>query len=122
MKAFHNDPKVKERYIPHSLAKKSVMIAKIYFESIGYEVSKPKHPCTNGPDLCVGEFRVEVKKVFYSSRAYKVSKVTRTADDYIAIIFNDGHVHVERMEDHLRLCSKDGGRCVTGLARLYGRL
>lgn len=122
MKAFLDDIKVKEKYAKHKKAEASVETAKQFLIRRGFRVSDPQHAATNGPDLVAikGGFgcKVEVKVVSLSSRALKVTKVTRPTDDFVLLVFPSGCVHVETMRSHLAQCAKDGSRCVTALGKI----
>lgn len=72
--------------------------------------------------LFLGEetpYSVEVKLAFWNKSAWRVNRVTRKKDDLIAIVFPGGHVQVEAMKDHLKLCNASGDRYITLLGRFF---
>ena len=94
-------------------------LVKRWFEERGANVLKPKSGFANGVDLVAvtdkDALRVEIKKLYYASRAWKTKPVgkNRMNDDFIAVVFPCGYVFVERMEDHLKCCTKSGYRFFT---------
>lgn len=107
----------------HKKAEKSVNHAVNFFKKLGFSVLPRKHICANGPDLVIIKkaecFRVEVKTVVYSTRQWKVKKNHRPQDDYIAIVFPNGLVHIDTMKDHVKKSHNNGDRSVTDLAKIY---
>jgi hypothetical protein len=107
----------------HQKAAESIAIAAAFFRGLGFQVTNPKDPSANGPDLTIfktsGAFNVEVKSASISSRAWRIKKTLRIHDDYMAIVFPNGTVHVDTMSDHLSFCSGDGTRHLTKLGVLY---
>lgn len=94
------------------------------FERLGYKIIYWNEKSNaNGPDCFVQKDNkkpksVEIKniKINKVTKAISIPKVStpRRNDDFIAIVLND-YVLIEPMKDHLKLCSKDGSRAITGL-------
>jgi hypothetical protein len=128
MKAFLNDPKVKEKYLDrvraHALAEKSVQKVCRHFKKLGWTVHNKGHVCRNGSDLVISKGKnsrsIEVKLAGKSKRMWRVHKVSlnRRTDDLIAIVFPKGTIQVLPMSDHLQLCMSDGSRGITKLVEL----
>lgn len=102
---------------------RSVIIARNFFKRLGFQTSTSRNPSANGTDLHIRKnnkyFSVEVKSAFYSSRSWRVNKTLRVHDDYIAIVFPNGEIHIESMKDHLMKCNSVGNRAVSNLAAIY---
>lgn len=99
---------------------------KVYsaFKKLGLKCIGFGHKNANGPDCyAVGEnisYKVEIKTVKkMTNGALQVLPVekNRINDDLIAIVIND-YVLIEPMKDHLKLCSKQGYRAISGLRSL----
>lgn len=103
--------------------KKSVETAAKYFESCGFTVlGKQRNISANGVDLHIVRdgrvFSVEVKTVSKSTRSYRVKGCHKPdSNDYIAMVYGS-NVIVQPMDDHIRLCSKDGTRAVSKLIEM----
>lgn len=104
----------------------SERLAAKHFEGQGYEVKLTSYL---GPDLRLrkqgaAEITVEVKSVTkvgeYFSWAIAPVLPTRQQDDLIAMVFPDGTVIVEQMQQHLRQCNSSGGRTVTKIMKSLG--
>lgn len=111
-------------YKAHATAKKSVLAAAHFFEKLGFQVlGKDKNISSSGPDLTIiaghRAYRVEVKTATFSSKAWKVTKTNRVNDDYVAIVFPSGAVHVEPMVDHSQKCAATGARSLTAIGLIY---
>lgn len=101
-------------------------------QKMGWSVSPPENISKNGADLRVapgwydreGAFTVEVKLAHWNSgklaAGWRVNRVTRKKDDFIAVVFPSGRVHFQDMKSWLRGCNKSGDRYVTKLGRLLG--
>jgi HJR/Mrr/RecB family endonuclease len=126
MKAFHNDKKIKQKYIArvdaHIKADKSVQLVRNYFKKRGYHVTTKSSVTNNGHDLNiikgVKSFSVEVKTAFFSARSWKVGKTFDKKHDFIAIVFGKD-IYFELWDEHKKKCSKNGTRCLTKIASLY---
>lgn len=111
----------------HEKAAWAVDRARAHLQYLGYIVPVPSGVCVQGADLNIyksqfpkaKKFTVEVKLAMWNKRAWRVNRVTRIHDDYIAIVFPSGHVQLEAMGDHLTLCSGSGDRYLTSLGRLF---
>jgi hypothetical protein len=115
---------VSKSKIGHEKALWAVDTARRFFQAIGYSVPIPNHVCANGPDIAVTMpnrkvIHVEVKLAMWNKKAWRVNRVTRKKDEFIAIVFPSGFVHVDEMKDHLKLCCKSGDRYLTALGRLF---
>lgn len=112
-------------YKNHIAGQWAEAVAADYFRRLGFSVSNPTHTCTKGPDLKIQRhekvYKVEVKYVGKSLRTRRVKRVLkkRQKDDFVAMVFPSGWVQVEAMQDHLKLCAKDGSRHIGRLAKLY---
>lgn len=109
--------------------------ARCELQRLGFQVEVPNCPTKPGPDLEIlhkpGEIYVlprpsiEVKLASLSKckrgKAWRVNRVgaLRRKDDLIAIVFPNGHVHLDAMKDHLKLCNKSGDRYLHGLGRFF---
>lgn len=108
----------------HEKAEWATDRARTALQKLGYSVNVPGNICQNGPDLHFGRsagegFTCEVKLAMLIKRAWRVNRVTRKKDDYIAIVFPSGYVHFDEMKTHLKLCNKSGDRHLTALGRLF---
>lgn len=107
----------------HEKALWAVDRARVELQKLGYSVEPPSGVCVNGPDLLFGrsffDKTCEVKLAMLIKRAWRVNRVTRKKDDYIAIVFPSGYVHFDEMKTHLKLCNKSGDRHLTALGRLF---
>ena len=109
----------------------SVDRARAELQRLGFQVAVPACPTEEGPDLLlaaipkIGTATVEVKLAGLSKcakgKAWRVNRVgkLRQKDDLIAIVFPNGHVHLDAMRDHLKLCNKSGDRYLHGLGRFF---
>jgi hypothetical protein len=93
-----------------------------YLKKMGFIILKTAKKTANGPDIEAvrndgATFRIEVKSVRKMKKSYAVHPVEalRRHDDLIAIEFPSGYVLIEPMKDHLKNCSKAGGRCFYGI-------
>lgn len=116
------------RYPHHEKAEWAVDRARRFIQDLGYTVQIPNHVCLPGADLCVmmrdrKAAAIEVKLAMWNvgskAGAWRVNRVTRKKDQFIAIVFPSGHVHLDSMRDHLKLCNKSGDRYLTALGRLF---
>lgn len=120
-----SDPLHSERSkLGHEKALWAVDTARRFFQSAGYAVPVPNHVCAHGPDLCImmrdrKAVAVEVKLVMWNKNAWRVNRVTRKTDQFIAMVFPSGRVQVESLKDHLKLCNKSGDRYLTALGKLF---
>jgi hypothetical protein len=91
----------------------------------GYVIADRNHPFANGVDFTAIKnnrtYSVEVKPVRVSCGAWKVDPIgkARRADALVALVFKSGHVQIESMKDHLKLCAKDGSRSMSALGWFY---
>ena len=87
---------------------------------LGFKTTKPKHPNSNGTDICAIKenyiLAVEVKRAVRvkGKNVFRIRGVTknRQQDNLIAIVFPCGYVLVEPMKDHLKSCNKQGDRFI----------
>lgn len=108
----------------HEKALWAVDRARSELQRLGYTVGPPLHVCAKGSDLIFARpgkraLTCEVKLVMHNKRAWRVNRVTRKKDDFIALVFPSGHVVFEKMGDHLRNCNRSGDRYLTALGRFY---
>lgn len=116
MLAFHGDPKVKKKYIPATAVSNELT-------RLGFEVLKTNHQNANGTDMQASKngvcYNFEIKQASKTTRSWRVGKTFSKTDDYVAIVFPKGDVHIEPMSEHLMKCSADGSRRITALAKIY---
>lgn len=92
--------------------------------SIGWQVFDINKDTANGPDLTIAKngksFRVEIKKACKSTRSYITTPVGKSGKqcDLIIILLPNDELLIQPMEDHLRLCSKNGSRGITKLVEV----
>ena len=108
----------------HEKAAWAVDRARRFLQDLGFSIEPPKGVCVQGPDLFGyrgggATVYFEVKLAMKNGRGWRVNRVTRKEDDYICIVFPCGHVQIESMKDHLRLCAPSGDRWITAMARVY---
>lgn len=116
-------------YEKHLAGEWAVWRARTELQHLGHSVEVPQNVNIPGPDLVFhlpGQRAqtCEVKLAHWNvgsyAGAWRVNRVTRKKDDYIAIVFPSGYVHFEAMKDHLKLCNKSGDRYLTALGRVCG--
>lgn len=98
------------------------------FRSLGFQIhGLDKKPTANGVDLVATSnsecYTIEVKRATINGvTGFSVNEVSppRKQDDFIAVVLSNGAVLIFDMEEHLKLCRKDGRRSITKLARLFG--
>lgn len=114
-------------YPKHIAGEWATSRAREELQRLGFAVDIPNHTCARGADLHfhIPGLRVqtcEVKLAHWNvgskAGAWRVNRVTRKKDDYIAFVFPNGRVHFEKMRDHLKLCNASGDRYLTALGRL----
>lgn len=108
----------------HEKALWAVDRARDYLQKLGHTVSLPNHVCAKGADLHLHvagrkTVAVEVKLVMWNKKAWRVNRVTRKKDEFIAFVFPSGAVHLESMKDHLALTNRSGDRYLTALGRIF---
>lgn len=104
---------------------KAIALLSKRFEANGARVLKPKHRNANGPDLTIikndSAYRIEVK-ILYKIRSGSMQtgpiEEARRNDDFVAIVFPNGFVFIEPMDEFLKLANLDGRRTFTFLNQL----
>jgi hypothetical protein len=97
-----------------------------HFREKGYQVVRT---AGRGPDLTVtdsiGSFTVEVKITSKSSSygqcTISAVQPARRGDTFIAVVFDNGYIHLEPMNKHLEKCWPSGGRDFTELYNAKGQ-
>lgn len=78
----------------------------------------------NGPDLTIAKngksYRVEIKLACKSTRSFRTTPVGKSGKncDLVIIILPNKEIIIQPMLEHLKLCSKDGGRFITQLVEV----
>jgi len=123
MKAFHNDPAVKEK-----AAQSCVQAVRKYFLDRGFELNAERSPFANGKDLIVWRngvcLTVEVKPARFSDRSWRVDPLSESGknSDLIAIVFPFGRILIQPISEHRTLCAANGMRSLTQHAELLKML
>ncbi len=120
-KADRSSPK--EKTDSHRKAAWAVHVVSIDLASKGFTVSGRRNVSANGPDLTIirGDFAatVEVKAAFFTKRAWKIGRVKRLGDTFLATVFPNGAIHYDTIKDHVDMVG-ERERCLTHLGRIYG--
>lgn len=93
------------------------------FANLGFSVEQTEG---RGPDLICKlgpwTYTVEVKRAFFSSKAWMVAKVKpkRLSDDLMAIVMPNSYVYIDSMDCHLSKAAPTGARCITSLVKEFG--
>ena len=87
----------------------------------GWACFDVNHDNANGHDLTIARggksYRVEIKKACKSTRQWVVTPVGKSGKvcDLIVIIMPDSSLIIQPMNEHLKLCAKNGSRSITRL-------
>lgn len=102
----------------HAKGIQSENIIKELFEKDGYDV---KQSALKGPDLIISKLNksitCEVKSIIkcLNAKSWYVAPISvgRKNDDFVALVLDENNIVFEKMNDHLRKCTKSGRRNLT---------
>ena len=91
----------------------------------GFIVSEINNINSNGKDIVAiknnKNYSFEVKSVIRTARSYRVNKPDINCD-YIAVVMPNKIIHIESMDDWLKLCNKSGNRSITRLVNFINEI